>query len=60
MYHIIPFERKNSMLKTSVIRGDSSTHGLMKHTGFGPVFTTQEDTHGGYKREQKRMDRLVE
>lgn len=56
MQHVIPFKRDASMLSTEVIRGDESAHKLLRNTGFGAVFTTQEHTHGGYKKEQKRMD----
>lgn len=57
MQHIIPFKRDASILHTEVLKGDESAHKLLRDTGFGSVFTTKEDTHGGYKREQKRMDR---
>lgn len=57
--HIIPFERSQSMLNTSLIKGDESTHKFLKDTGFGSVFTTDADFHGGYKKEQKRMDKEV-
>lgn len=56
MQHIIPFKRDDSMLNTTVIKGDETAHKLLRDTGFGAVFTTGPDTHGGYKREQKRMD----
>jgi len=59
MQHIIPFKRDASILETEVIRGDQTAHTLLRDTGFGPVFTTKEDTHGGYKKEQRRMDGLV-
>lgn len=56
MQHIIPFKRDASILNTEVLRGDESAHKLLRSTGFGAVFTTEKDRHGGYKREQKRMD----
>ena len=59
MQHIIPFKRDDCMLETQVLKGDESVHKLLRNTGFGPVFTTPEDTIGGYKREQKRMDKEV-
>jgi len=59
MQHIIPFKRDASILDTEVIKGDETAHKLLRDTGFGAVFTTQEDTHGGYKREQRRMDAEV-
>jgi hypothetical protein len=60
MFHIIPFERKQSMLKTSLIKGDESIHKILKNTGFGTVFLTDEDMKGGYKKQQKEMDRGLE
>jgi len=59
MQHIIPFKRDDSMLETKVLKGDESANKLLRHTGFGSVFTTPEDAAGGYKREQKRMDAEV-
>jgi hypothetical protein len=56
MQHIIPFKRDASILDTEVLRGDESAHKLLHNTGFGAVFTGKEDMHGGYKREQKRLD----
>lgn len=56
MQHVIPFKRDESMLNTEVLKGDETAHKLLRDTGFGAVFTTREHTHGGYKREQRRMD----
>ena len=56
MQHVIPFKRDAAILNTEVLRGDQTAHKLLRDTGFGAVFTTSKDTHGGYKREQKRMD----
>jgi hypothetical protein len=56
MQHVIPFKRDAAILDTEVLRGDQTAHALLRDTGFGAVFTTPEDTHGGYKKEQRRMD----
>ena len=56
LYHIIPFERSNSILETNVIRGDETSHKILAHSGFGKVFPTAEDTFGGYKKQQKKFD----
>lgn len=59
MQHVIPFKRDSVIMNTEVLRGDQTAHLLMRDTGFGAVFTTQAHAHGGYKREQRRMDEEV-
>lgn len=56
MQHVIPFKRDASILDTEVLMGDQTAHTLLRDTGFGAVFTTVNDVHGGYKKEQKRID----